>query len=70
MTSKASNPALLAAAAGLGDVYHSQAIDYRDIPETLREIQYEHVRRRTRLRPTLARVIVDLAFGGAHECGS
>lgn len=62
MTSYATNPALLAAAAGLGNVVHSQASDVRELPESLRKIQYEHFRRRTRLQPALARTIVDLSF--------
>lgn len=65
MASKTSNPALRAAATGLGNVAHRQAINVRDIQPSLAEVQTIFVARRTRLRPVFARVVAELAFGRA-----
>lgn len=65
MASKMENPALLAAATGLGNVHHGQAIDTPKLAPTLAEVQIIYVAKRLRLAPDIARLVAEHAFGRA-----
>ena len=65
MAFQTKNPVPLAKATGLRNVSCWAASDLRVNSASLHEIQERFVIRRTRLSPSLAHVVVELAFGRA-----
>ena len=74
MTCKASNPAPLATATGLGKVFHSHAIDTRVDTAPLADLQAKWLRRRLRIPSSHTSLFAELAWpapvnwiGGVHH---
>lgn len=65
MGTKTTNPALRAAATGLGNVSCWAASDNQETTAHHIELQEKFISRRAQVRPDHARLIAALAFGGA-----